>query len=541
MTLRRRRFRPGHRLAHLEAFELRMLQIERAGRLVARTRMRHPKRLRLGPSLEGGLALPDRMRGVERVVLSLRALEQMELDKARNLMELRVAIEPDALEGILRSALYTKAIHGDEHGTLLLPGYIQPGTWLSCCSKIQRHCEALRLAIGRRWERRGAAHHSKDFMVEHRSAAALREPHRGDAAAAGDRERHRSGPGRPIAARSGLVATQVSGHQAIVIRERRNSRSTRTAGRDFRFTRLRRLLLLRLSWPHPFLLLAPHRKSRLRIRRCLARQHRWNFCLRCLDHCHDLLLLRLSLWLVLRLWFLLKLFGLLDRLLLGNLGSRLLGLYLARVGDRLLLDGLLVGLNVIDLTRIGLVRAEGGCSTCGPVVADHDVDRDRLDADALQGLWLLPERVERSAVDDQRTKDQHAVQPRSAGRQHGRRPVLRADDHWRRARVTAPRSRKCNHVAKIGRRASRSTKQPIEQPVTRRDRGNALEVGDIAAVRTSGDEVGGVNHPSRHPRLKNSSPNRTLSEPLNVIPAPGVGIWVVVPPADSVRVSRKRV
>src|SRR4029453_16838143 len=197
-----------------------MLQIERAGRLVARARMRHPKRLRFGPSLEGGLALPDRMRGVERVVLSLRALEQMELDKARNLVELRVAVEPDALEGILRSALYAKAIHGDEHGTLLLPlpNPEQPGTGLSCCSKIQRHCETLRLAIGRHRERRGAAHHSKDFLIEHRGASALRDSHRGDAAAAGDRERHRSGPGRSIAARSGLVTTQGSGPQAIVVR-----------------------------------------------------------------------------------------------------------------------------------------------------------------------------------------------------------------------------------------------------------------------------------------------------------------------------------
>src|SRR5262245_51540392 len=99
-----------------------MFQIKRACRVVAGARMRDPKRLRFGPGLKGGLALPDRMRGVERVVLGLRALEQMELDEAWNLVELRVAIEPDALESLFRSALHAKAIHGDEHGTLLLTG-----------------------------------------------------------------------------------------------------------------------------------------------------------------------------------------------------------------------------------------------------------------------------------------------------------------------------------------------------------------------------------------------------------------------------------
>src|SRR5262245_15719677 len=108
----------------------------------------------------------------------------------------------------------------------------------------------------------------------------------------------------------------MSRHQAIVVRERRNSRSTATTGSDFRFTWLHRLLLLRLGGPRHFWLVAPHREGCLRIRWSLARQHRRNFRLRCLDHCNDVLLLRLSLWLVLRLSFLLKFFGLLDRLLL---------------------------------------------------------------------------------------------------------------------------------------------------------------------------------------------------------------------------------
>src|SRR5262245_59532640 len=105
MELGRRRFRARHGLPHLEAFELGMLEIERAGGFVAGARMRNPERLRLGPGLESGLALPHRVRGVERVVLGLGTLEQMELDKARHLVELGVAIEPDALERVLRSAL----------------------------------------------------------------------------------------------------------------------------------------------------------------------------------------------------------------------------------------------------------------------------------------------------------------------------------------------------------------------------------------------------------------------------------------------------
>src|SRR5437867_1848251 len=96
-----------------------MFQVKGPSRVIAGARMCDPERLGFGPGLERRLALPDRMRSVERVVLGLRALEQMELDEARHLVELRVAIEADALEGVLRSALHAKAIHGDEHGLLL--------------------------------------------------------------------------------------------------------------------------------------------------------------------------------------------------------------------------------------------------------------------------------------------------------------------------------------------------------------------------------------------------------------------------------------
>lgn len=73
-------------------------------------------------------------------------------------------------------------------------------------------------------------------------------------------------------------------------------------------------------------------------------------------------------------------------------------------------------------------------------------------------------------------------------------------------------------------------KQLTKHPITRHDRGNALEVGDAAAVGTKGDEVAGViGLLYRHPRLKNSSPKRTFSEPLNVIPGLGDGTRLFAP------------
>src|SRR5262249_20227356 len=92
---RDRGLRPAHGLADLEAFELRVLEVKWAGGLVAGARVCGAKRFRPGPVLECRLALPDRVRGIERVVLSLRALEQMEFDETGNLVQMRVAAEPD--------------------------------------------------------------------------------------------------------------------------------------------------------------------------------------------------------------------------------------------------------------------------------------------------------------------------------------------------------------------------------------------------------------------------------------------------------------
>jgi len=49
----------GQRLAHFEASEFRMLEIERTGRLIVGTRMGGAELLQLGPTLERRLALPD--------------------------------------------------------------------------------------------------------------------------------------------------------------------------------------------------------------------------------------------------------------------------------------------------------------------------------------------------------------------------------------------------------------------------------------------------------------------------------------------------
>jgi hypothetical protein len=79
-TLGDRGFASMHGLPHLEALELRMVDVERlilAGILVDGT-----KCLRLGPRFEGILVLPDRMRRIEGEVLVLGSLQQMEFDES---------------------------------------------------------------------------------------------------------------------------------------------------------------------------------------------------------------------------------------------------------------------------------------------------------------------------------------------------------------------------------------------------------------------------------------------------------------------------
>src|SRR5690349_24834173 len=92
-----------------------MLKIERSSFLVACTLMRGPKFSRFGPCLEGSLALPHSMRGIERVVFCLWPLEQMKLQKARNRIEIRIPSEPDFFERVLGTFFHPKPVHGNEH------------------------------------------------------------------------------------------------------------------------------------------------------------------------------------------------------------------------------------------------------------------------------------------------------------------------------------------------------------------------------------------------------------------------------------------
>src|SRR5262245_45667197 len=106
-------------LAYVEALELRMIEVERL--VLPRVLVRLPEGIRLSPGLEGSLALPKRMRGVERIVLLLGALEQVKLNEARDLVQMRVATHPDMLEVRLGTLADPEAIHGDEHWSFSLP------------------------------------------------------------------------------------------------------------------------------------------------------------------------------------------------------------------------------------------------------------------------------------------------------------------------------------------------------------------------------------------------------------------------------------
>src|SRR5258706_1451288 len=102
-----------HRLAHLEALELRVFKIERL--VVTGLVMRRPEGLGLGPRLKDGMVLPDGVGGIKRVVLRLGPLEKRELEEAWYLVEMTVARHPDLLESCLRALGDAKAVHCDIH------------------------------------------------------------------------------------------------------------------------------------------------------------------------------------------------------------------------------------------------------------------------------------------------------------------------------------------------------------------------------------------------------------------------------------------
>src|SRR5215471_14703751 len=95
-TLGDRGFAARYGLPHLETLELRMVDVKRL--VLSSIPVGGTKSLGLGPSFEGTLVLPNRMRRIQREVLVLGSLQQVEFDEARHLVQLRVAAEPHLLE-----------------------------------------------------------------------------------------------------------------------------------------------------------------------------------------------------------------------------------------------------------------------------------------------------------------------------------------------------------------------------------------------------------------------------------------------------------
>jgi len=96
-------------LDDFEAFELRVAKIKWGVAVpdVAGIAVSGTECLRLGPALERRLVRPDRVTGIQDVVLPLRAAQQAELDEARNLLQMRVAAGPNVLERGLRQPSLT--------------------------------------------------------------------------------------------------------------------------------------------------------------------------------------------------------------------------------------------------------------------------------------------------------------------------------------------------------------------------------------------------------------------------------------------------
>src|SRR4051794_15158104 len=72
-----RRLAASDRLSHLEALELRVIQIQ--GLVLSCPTVRCPERLRFGPSIEHSTVLPDGVGGIERMLLRFGAFEKVKL------------------------------------------------------------------------------------------------------------------------------------------------------------------------------------------------------------------------------------------------------------------------------------------------------------------------------------------------------------------------------------------------------------------------------------------------------------------------------
>src|SRR5690606_20700031 len=129
-------------LHHREALELGMAEVERL--VAAGVRMRLAELLGLRPGLERLARLPERVRGIEHVILALGALQQVEHDEAGHLAQVRLASGPDLLEVMLAPRLHLEAIHSDEHWRLSWLGWLAGNSNRKCGTPEVREYPACR-------------------------------------------------------------------------------------------------------------------------------------------------------------------------------------------------------------------------------------------------------------------------------------------------------------------------------------------------------------------------------------------------------------
>src|SRR4051794_27030932 len=90
----------------------------------------------------------------------------MKLDEARHLLQVRIAAEPDLLEGLFRPFPHAKAVHGDEH--VCSPDLFE-------CSR--RASAQYRIGGEGSLPRRGAAPPARDGVeLDGSTLQAIREP-----------------------------------------------------------------------------------------------------------------------------------------------------------------------------------------------------------------------------------------------------------------------------------------------------------------------------------------------------------------------------
>src|SRR5262249_21267745 len=104
-----------HLLDDGKALELRMAEIERL--VSACAFMRLAEGVGACPCGEILLRSPKRMRGLEHMIIALRAFQQVEDNKTGHGFKMRLAREPYLLEVVLRPFPHFETIHGDKHAS----------------------------------------------------------------------------------------------------------------------------------------------------------------------------------------------------------------------------------------------------------------------------------------------------------------------------------------------------------------------------------------------------------------------------------------